>query len=1292
MKKIIICLFITLLAGLLSAQTNVEPLINNDWTTFTWPYNAYYPEDPNGVNGHVGNACGYTSIAKILHYWEFPVNGSGILDYYDTFGYHWYCDLTNLNLNYSAMPYTLPENATPEEYHETANLFLACGAVGETIPIWAPSEIENVPPIFIDYFNFSQTVELVKRWEYTREEWINIYKNELNNGRPIMMDGRTADSPAPGQPGQVSGHWWICDGYNESDEFYINYAYGGIAGYYDIDSLGVYFAWNRAIIGLQPELNGKEILVTSPNGGETLSAEEETDITWNSENISDIRIEYTLDSGLNWQEIIANIPAATGIYSWMVPNVVTNLGLIKISDVSDINIYDRSDEVFLIAGGSLTLISPNGGEYILQGSTTSIAWENTLVPDITIEYSIDNGSNWIEIIASTSTASGNYEWTVPNVISDQCKIKITDINDVTNYDESDEVFEIIVQNILGGPYLVDENTILLLSFDGNLTNQSSLTDDGISYGPLIYYETHNIPELSQCIRMENSYIPNVPPNESYITVPHNDNLNLTGDWTIEAWIKMTAETPNLSIVLCKPGDVDYWHSNYTLSRNMSWQMVGDYFAPASNSGAGVATEEGVIPLYNWFHFAFIRDTSDRSLKMLIRNQNRELIAEATSNYSPDQDIPATSDQDLFIGKMINEHFFFLDGYIDEVRISNIARSFSLEPDAEFSADATNGIIPLTVNFTDLSTYVIEPLTIWEWDFDNNGTIDSYEQNPSHTYLEAGIYSVSLTVSDGTYSDTEIKTDYITVIAAIIADFEAEPLFGAVPLEVQFTDLSISNNLQNRNEYTESKQQLSSKKNKRSNRKKSESERFHSNRNRDIVAWEWDFDNDGVIDSYEQNPLYTYPETGIYTVSLTVTDENDYSDSETKVDYISVTGGQTSFALQFDGSDDYVEVSNMSFPVNDLTIEAWIYTENSIEDQYIVAGYSGDFGAQFRVNLDGSLLYGEYSPWNFIQSDANSILPDVWTHVAVTKQGNDCNLYINGLNSTYSQFNINPVTSILHIGCRGVDMDGFFNGNIDEVRMWTIARTESEIQESMNNYLTGSENGLIAYWRMNEGNGQIVFDMSGNGNNGQLGSTSGNDVNDPVWIATDWPYCILQADFSASPVSGNAPLEVDFTDLTTGNPISWEWDFDNDSTIDSNEQNPSYTYSESGLYTVSLTVSNGTDFDTETKNDYIDVIGTGVGTETIPLVTKLVGSFPNPFNPSTTIRYDLNKAANVRIQVFNIKGQIVTTLLDRYIEAGKHSIVWNGKDTASNSVSSGLYLYKLIIDDKTLSMKKCLLLK
>ena len=82
--------------------------------------------------------------------------------------------------------------------------------------------------------------------------------------------------------------------------------------------------------------------------------------------------------------------------------------------------------------------------------------------------------------------------------------------------------------------------------------------------------------------------------------------------------------------------------------------------------------------------------------------------------------------------------------------------------ADFMADITSGQSPLTVQFTDLSISQPNPIVSWEWDFDNDGTIDATTQNPGWQYANFGIYTVTLTVSDGTNFDSETKLDYITV--------------------------------------------------------------------------------------------------------------------------------------------------------------------------------------------------------------------------------------------------------------------------------------------------------------------------------------------------------------------------------------------------------------------------------------------------------------------------------------------------------------------------------------------------
>jgi len=78
---------------------------------------------------------------------------------------------------------------------------------------------------------------------------------------------------------------------------------------------------------------------------------------------------------------------------------------------------------------------------------------------------------------------------------------------------------------------------------------------------------------------------------------------------------------------------------------------------------------------------------------------------------------------------------------------------------------------------------------------------------------------------------------------------------------------------------------------------------------------------------------------------------------------------------------------------------------------------------------------------------------------------------------------------------------------------------------------------------------------------------------------------------------------------------------------------------------------------------------------IPERTFLEGNFPNPFNPFTTIRYHLSQQENVSLRIYNIRGQLVKTLVNEIQEAGVYSVIWEGDYARGNSVASGVYFYR-----------------
>ncbi|MDY6915381.1 MAG: T9SS type A sorting domain-containing protein, partial [Candidatus Cloacimonadota bacterium] len=96
-------------------------------------------------------------------------------------------------------------------------------------------------------------------------------------------------------------------------------------------------------------------------------------------------------------------------------------------------------------------------------------------------------------------------------------------------------------------------------------------------------------------------------------------------------------------------------------------------------------------------------------------------------------------------------------------------------------------------------------------------------------------------------------------------------------------------------------------------------------------------------------------------------------------------------------------------------------------------------------------------------------------------------------------------------------------------------------------------------------------------------------------------------------------------------------------------------------------------------------------ETPEIITYLGKNYPNPFNPTTNIHFNIKNEGRVKLEIYNLKGQLVKTLVNSNLTKGGHTIHWNGNDDRGKSVASGIYLYRLTTDDFTAS-KKMLLLK
>ena len=111
----------------------------------------------------------------------------------------------------------------------------------------------------------------------------------------------------------------------------------------------------------------------------------------------------------------------------------------------------------------------------------------------------------------------------------------------------------------------------------------------------------------------------------------------------------------------------------------------------------------------------------------------------------------------------------------------------------------------------------------------------------------------------------------------------------------------------------------------------------------------------------------------------------------------------------------------------------------------------------------------------------------------------------------------------------------------------------------------------------------------------------------------------------------------------------------------------------------------------TESVSIEVDANDSAGDLIPPFTALKGNFPNPFNPNTSIKFQLADAGDIELEIYNVKGQKVKTLFTGNMKAGYHIIDWNGKDNFGYSVSSGIYFYEMKTDNYS-DIKKMIMLK
>jgi hypothetical protein len=300
-----------------------------------------------------------------------------------------------------------------------------------------------------------------------------------------------------------------------------------------------------------------------------------------------------------------------------------------------------------------------------------------------------------------------------------------------------------------------------------------------------------------------------------------------------------------------------------------------------------------------------------------------------------------------------------------------------------------------------------------------------------------------------------------------------------------------------------------------------------------------FDNNGATSTMdvtnlalwmvEPNMYASIAENGIMTTKYVVKEraatimaiyiEGDITvDAEKVVNIFPIC--PTGTALQFDGVDDFVQASTAGLPTgsSNRTLHLWVKLNViPMGHEAFFAGY-GNFGSHNQVYVlgsSGAMVF--FSQWG--DGVGGPLLaPGQWYHAAVTNFGNLATLYLDGTVVGSKSMSIEiPAGTKFYMGRIPGSLGDFrrLNGLIDEVASYNRGVSAEEIRAAMHTRLNGDESGLVGYWDFDEGWGQIVYDLSGNGNDGQLGVTADVDDSDPTWVKSDAPIGICTPYLSAT---------------------------------------------------------------------------------------------------------------------------------------------------------------------------------
>ncbi len=210
--------------------------------------------------------------------------------------------------------------------------------------------------------------------------------------------------------------------------------------------------------------------LVSPNGYAFYRVGSPVEVTWTSEEVGNLTLSYLTVLNGEWTTVEENIPVGNNSYEW-IPTEASSTYRVQLKETNYPELIDESDNNFVVF--RLDLTAPQGGEDLIWNEPFDIAWDSEIINSVKIEFSEDNMQSWSTIVGNTSAGSGSYNWTVPEISSSDCFIKLTAPQLPDLYSANATPFSIF--EILGVPELLNEGEFGLSLYPNPVLDNLSIS-------------------------------------------------------------------------------------------------------------------------------------------------------------------------------------------------------------------------------------------------------------------------------------------------------------------------------------------------------------------------------------------------------------------------------------------------------------------------------------------------------------------------------------------------------------------------------------------------------------------------------------------------------------------------------------------------------------------------------------------------------------------------------------------------------------------------------------------------